>query len=176
MIKNHHSCCERNPFQQGGPFSLCRTWCFWTQSIMRKPLIRKLQNFLSASGKMLFQVCVKWSNCQWWVWGLTRSWPVWLQIKVWMDEEMIHKWIDIVLIIWRNAKAPTTIPILNLDAYNVHIMGTIVYCIQSFGIEAIHMLTGCTFLYQPVLLKPTNASPDFIRDQMGYRVETMKVR
>ena len=74
-----------------------------------------------------------------------------------MDEEMIHKWIDIVLIIWRNAKAPTTIPILNLDAYNVHIMGTIVYCIQSFGIEAIHMLTGCTFLYQPVLLKPTNA-------------------
>jgi len=27
-----------------------------------------------------------------------------------------------------------------------------------------------------ILLKPTDASPDFIRDQMGYRVETMKVR
>ena len=39
------------------------------------------------------------------------------QKKALMDEEMMSKWIDDVLIPWRNKKGPDVIPILILDAY-----------------------------------------------------------
>jgi hypothetical protein len=34
-----------------------------------------------------------------------------------MDEEMMEKWIDNVLVPWRNEKRADVIPILILDAY-----------------------------------------------------------
>jgi hypothetical protein len=67
-----------------------------------------------------------------------------------MDEEMMSKWIDVVLIPWRNEKGPDVIPILILDAYRVHMMGNIVNRIQSLGIEVVHIPPGCTFLCQPI--------------------------
>jgi uncharacterized protein YceK len=39
------------------------------------------------------------------------------QKKAWMDKEMMSKWIDDVLIPWRNEKGPDVIPMLILDAY-----------------------------------------------------------
>ena len=72
------------------------------------------------------------------------------QKKAWMDEEMMSKWIDVVLIPWRNEKGPDVIPILILDAYRVHMMGNIVNRIQSLGIEVVHIPPGCTYLCQPV--------------------------
>jgi len=59
-----------------------------------------------------------------------------------MDDEMMHKWIDLVLIPWKNSKAPGIAPILVLDAYRVHMMGTIVHRIQSLGIEVLHIPGG----------------------------------
>jgi hypothetical protein len=41
------------------------------------------------------------------------------QKKAWMDKNIMNKWIGIVLIPWKNAKAPGIIPILILDAYCV---------------------------------------------------------
>ena len=70
--------------------------------------------------------------------------------KAWMDEEMMGKWIDDVLIPWRNKKGPDVIPILILDAYRVHMMGNIMNRIQSLGIEVVHIPWGCTYLCQPV--------------------------
>ena len=43
-----------------------------------------------------------------------------------MDEGMMSNWIDNVLIPWRNKKGPDVIPILILDAYQVHMMENIV--------------------------------------------------
>ena len=67
-----------------------------------------------------------------------------------MDEAMMHKWIDAVLIPWRQARDPDVVPLLILDAYRVHMMGSIVNRIQSLGIEVQHIPAGCTYLCQPV--------------------------
>jgi hypothetical protein len=72
------------------------------------------------------------------------------QKKAWMDEDMMSKWIDDVLVPWRNEKGPDVIPLLVLDAYRVHMMGNIVNRIQSLGIEVVHIPPGCTYLCQPV--------------------------
>ena len=72
------------------------------------------------------------------------------QKKSWMDEDVMNKEIDMILILWKNAKAPGIIPILILDAYHVHMMGNIVNQIQSLGIEVIHIPAGCTYVCRPV--------------------------
>ena len=72
------------------------------------------------------------------------------QPKAWMDEQAMTKWIDLVLVPWKNAKPPGVVPTLILDAYRVHMMGNIVNRIQSLGIEVVHIPGGCTYLCQPV--------------------------
>jgi hypothetical protein len=72
------------------------------------------------------------------------------QEKAWMDEVMMHKWIDLVLIPWKESRNPGVIPVLILDAYRVHMMGSVVNRIQSLGIEVQHIPAGCTYLCQPV--------------------------
>ena len=39
---------------------------------------------------------------------------------------------------------------LVLDAYRVHMMGSVINRIQSLGIEVQHIPAGCTYLCQPV--------------------------
>ena len=72
------------------------------------------------------------------------------QEKAWMDESMMNKWIDLVLIPWKNSRDPSITPLLILDAYRVHMMGSIVNRIQALGIEVQHIPAGCTYLCQPV--------------------------
>ena len=48
---------------------------------------------------------------------------------------MMIVWINEVLIPWKNMIDPTIVPLLILDAYRVHMMGSIVNCIQALGIE-----------------------------------------
>jgi hypothetical protein len=72
------------------------------------------------------------------------------QKKAWMDEKMMQKWIDLVLVPWKETTTPGVVPLLILDAYRVHMMGTVVNRIQSLGIEVIHIPPGCTYLCQPV--------------------------
>ena len=74
------------------------------------------------------------------------------QPKGWMDNAMMNEWIDIVLKPWkddRDASNPSIQPpIIILDAYLVHQMGSVVNHIQSMGmgIEVVHILAGCTYL------------------------------
>ncbi len=72
------------------------------------------------------------------------------QKKAWMDKELMNRWIDQVLIPWKMTKPPGVVPTLILDAYRVHMMGSIVNRIQSLGIEVIQIPAGCTYLCQPV--------------------------
>jgi hypothetical protein len=55
--------------------------------------------------------------------------------KAWMDKNMMSLWIDRVLALWKNMKNPAIVSLLVLDAYWVHMMGSIVNCIQSLGTE-----------------------------------------
>jgi len=73
-----------------------------------------------------------------------------LSTKRLMDKAMMHKWIDAVLIPWRQTRDPDVVPLLICDAYCVHMMGSVVNRIQSLGIEVQHVSAGCTNLCQPV--------------------------
>ena len=57
-----------------------------------------------------------------------------------MDEVMMNKWIDQVLIPWKNSREPGAVPLLVLEAYRVHMMGSVVNRIQSLGIEVQHIV------------------------------------
>jgi hypothetical protein len=76
------------------------------------------------------------------------------QEKAWMDESKMNEWIDVVLQPWkenRDQNNPSLEPpILILDAYRVHQMGSVVNRIQSMGIEVVHIPAGCTYLCQPI--------------------------
>ena len=43
-----------------------------------------------------------------------------MQPKAWMDEKMMHTWIDDVLIPWKQTRNPVIIPLLTLDADRLH--------------------------------------------------------
>jgi hypothetical protein len=43
-----------------------------------------------------------------------------------MDKEMMHKWIDLMLIPWRQTTMPGVVSLLILDVYHVHMMGMVV--------------------------------------------------
>ena len=48
------------------------------------------------------------------------------QPKAWMDKHAMTKWIDLMLIPWKNAKPPGVVPMLILDAHCIYMMGNIV--------------------------------------------------
>ena len=77
------------------------------------------------------------------------------QPKAWMDKALKNEWIDIVLTPWKadhDANNPSLEPpILVLDAYCVHQMGSVVNRIQAMGIEVIHIPAACTFVSQLTL-------------------------
>ena len=77
-----------------------------------------------------------------------------LQPNAWIDELTMNNWIDGILMPWKehcNANNPSLLPpILILDAYRVHQMGSVVLRIQSLGIEVVHIPPGCTYLCQPI--------------------------
>jgi hypothetical protein len=43
-----------------------------------------------------------------------------------MDKEIMNKWIDLIPVPWKNAQVPGIVPLLILDAYCVHMMGSVV--------------------------------------------------
>jgi hypothetical protein len=91
------------------------------------------------------------------------------QPKAWMDEVNMHAWIDLVLKPFKDEKdardpdGPP--PILILDSYRVHMMGSIVNRIQSMGIEVIHIPAGCTYLCQPVDVGINNPLKSAMRER-----------
>ena len=62
----------------------------------------------------------------------------------------MHEWVDVVLKPWKDAQDENNPnmhpPIIILDAYRVHQMGSVVNRIQVMGIEVIHIPAGCTYL------------------------------
>ena len=76
------------------------------------------------------------------------------QSEAWMDEEIMNKWIDIILQLWKDhhdANNPSIQPpSLMLVTCHMHQMGSVVNLIQSMGIQVVHIPAGCTYLCQPI--------------------------
>ena len=72
------------------------------------------------------------------------------QVNVWMDEDVMHMWIQQVLRPYLSTTPDGIEPILFLDAYRCHIMAEVVQAIQDLGCEVQIIPGGCTGLCQPV--------------------------
>lgn len=73
-----------------------------------------------------------------------------VQEKAWMDHEVMHVWVDVVLKPYIQQAPKGIIPVLFLDSYRAHMMEEIVTKIQDLGVEVLHIPGGCTGLIQPV--------------------------
>ena len=72
------------------------------------------------------------------------------QSNAWMDERVMHIWIDRILKPYIDQAPPGIVPLLLLDSYRCHMMKSTVNAIEGLGVEVEHIPGGCTSLCQPV--------------------------
>jgi hypothetical protein len=72
------------------------------------------------------------------------------QENAWMDEQVMLVWVNKVLVPYVTTAPDNIVPLLILDSYRCHMMGSIVQRIQELGVEVQHIPGGCTSLCQPV--------------------------
>jgi hypothetical protein len=89
-----------------------------------------------------------------------------------MDEAIMTQWIDKVLSPFCEAKPVGIEPILFLDSYRCHMMGTIVKKIQDLGIQVEHIPAGCTSICQPVDVGVAK----LLKDRVRRRHSTWKIQ
>jgi hypothetical protein len=72
------------------------------------------------------------------------------QESAWMDKAVMVAWVKEVLAPYVAMALDHVIPLLILDSYCCHMMGSVVQQIQELGVEVQHIPGGCTSLCQPV--------------------------
>jgi hypothetical protein len=73
-----------------------------------------------------------------------------LNKKVWFNEQIMLNWVKHVLAPYVAMAPPGIIPIILLDQFKVHKMGSIINTIQALGVQVKFIPTGCMGLVQPV--------------------------
>ena len=73
-----------------------------------------------------------------------------VQEKAWFTEDIMLEWIEVVLKPYVADVPPGIVPILFLDSFTVHKMGSLVHAIQALGVEVDFIPPGCTGMVQPV--------------------------
>jgi hypothetical protein len=73
-----------------------------------------------------------------------------MQPKAWFDEATMLDWVDDVLKPYVATAPVGIIPILFLDSFKVHLLGSVVDAIQGLGVELEIIPPGCTGLVQPI--------------------------
>jgi hypothetical protein len=73
-----------------------------------------------------------------------------LNKKAWFNKKIMLDWVEHVLAPYVATAPPGIIPILLLDQFRVHKMGSIVNAIQALGVQVKFIPAGCTGLVQPV--------------------------
>jgi hypothetical protein len=73
-----------------------------------------------------------------------------LNKKAWFNEQIMLDWIKHILAPYDATAPPGIIPIIFLDQFRVHKMGSIVNAIQALGMQVEFIPAGCTRLIQPV--------------------------
>jgi len=82
-----------------------------------------------------------------------------------MDERVMIAWVDEILKPYVANAPEHIIPILILDSYRCHMMGSVVQRIQELGVEVRHIPGGCTSLCQPVDVGFNKPFKDRVRKQ-----------
>ncbi len=72
------------------------------------------------------------------------------QENAWMDKQVMLAWVNEVLMPYVVTAPDNIVPLLILDSYRCHMMGSVVQWIQELGVEVQHIPGGCTSLCQPV--------------------------
>jgi hypothetical protein len=72
------------------------------------------------------------------------------QGNAWMDEKVMHLWIDKMLKPFIDQAPPGIVPLHLLDSYCCHMMKSTVNAIEDLGVEVEHIPGGCTSLCRPV--------------------------
>ena len=73
------------------------------------------------------------------------------QAKAWFSEDIMLEWVSDVLAPYVATAPPGVVPLLYLDSFRVHMMGSVVSAIQALGVEVeLFIPSGCTGLVQPV--------------------------
>jgi hypothetical protein len=72
------------------------------------------------------------------------------QENAWMDEAVMLAWVEDILWPYIKTAPDDVIPLLILDSYQCHMMGSVVLRIQELGVEVKNIPGGCTSLCQPV--------------------------
>jgi hypothetical protein len=70
--------------------------------------------------------------------------------KAWMDERCMLEWVKKILMPYVETAPYDTIPIIVLDSYRCHMMGSVVCAIESLGCEVQIIPGGCACVAQPV--------------------------
>ena len=73
-----------------------------------------------------------------------------MQPKAWFDEATMLDWVDDVLKPYVATAPVGIIPILFLDSFKVHLLGSVADAIQGLGVELEIIPPGCTGLVQPI--------------------------
>jgi hypothetical protein len=72
------------------------------------------------------------------------------QGNAWMDEKVMLLWVDKILKPYVETAPDGIVPLMFLDSYRCHMMGSVVQAIQDLGVEVEHIPGGCTYVCQPV--------------------------
>ena len=87
------------------------------------------------------------------------------QPKAWFSEDIMLEWVDDVLAPYVATAPPGIVPILFLDSFKVHMLGSVVSKIQALGVEVEFIPPGCTGLVQPVDVGYNKAFKSKVKDQ-----------
>ena len=87
------------------------------------------------------------------------------QDNAWMDKKVMLQSVEKILKPYVDDVLDGVIPILFLDSYRCHIMGSVVTAIQNLGVEVEHIPGGCTYLCQPVDVGVNKPFKKLIRDK-----------
>ena len=75
------------------------------------------------------------------------------------------EWVEEVLTPFIVTAPPGIVPLLYLDSFRVHMMGSVVSAIQAIGIEVEFIPPGCTGLVQPVNVGYNKSFKAKVKDQ-----------
>ena len=73
-----------------------------------------------------------------------------MQLKAWFDEVTMLDWVENVLKPYIITAPVGIIPILFLDSFKVHLLGSVANAIQGLGVELEIIPPGCPGLMQPI--------------------------
>lgn len=87
------------------------------------------------------------------------------QEKAWMSESLMMMWIQKILKPYVDMAPEGIIPLLFLDSYGVHKMGSVNRAINNLGVQVIIIPPGCTGVTQPVDVGYNKPFKGLVRDK-----------